>query len=49
MLVGNAGIITVISVLMLAFIDQDDTDTVWIIIVLLVSGQVLLWTGIFPA
>jgi K+/H+ antiporter YhaU regulatory subunit KhtT len=44
MLVGNAGIITAVSSLMLAFIDQNNTDTLWIKIVLLISGLVLLWT-----
>lgn len=44
MLVGNAGIITAVSSLILAFIGQGETGSLWIKVVLLITGLVGLWT-----
>ncbi|CAN5162947.1 TrkA C-terminal domain-containing protein [soil metagenome] len=44
MLIGNAGIITAVSTLILAFVNQDETESLWLKIVLLVAGLVILWT-----
>jgi len=44
MLVGNAGIITAMSSLILAFVGQEQTTPLWLRIGLLVAGLVILWT-----
>lgn len=43
MLIGNAGIITAVSSLILAFVDQNNPGSLAIKVVLLVGGLVLLW------
>ncbi len=43
MLAGNAGIITAISSLLLAFVDADEAGNAWMKVALLVTGLVLLW------
>ncbi len=43
MLVGNAGIITAVSSLLLAFIGEDPGTPLWLRVGLLVSGLVALW------
>ncbi|HKL53441.1 MAG TPA: TrkA C-terminal domain-containing protein [Wenzhouxiangellaceae bacterium] len=44
MLVGNAGIITAVSSLILAFVDSDDPSSLWLKVALLVAGVAVLWT-----
>ncbi len=44
MLVGNAGIITAVSSLILAFVGQEDADNLWLKVLLLVAALVVLWT-----
>ena len=43
MLVGNAGIITAVSSLMLAFVNDGDSSSLWLKITLLVAGLVAMW------
>ena len=43
MLVGNAGIVTAISVLILSFVNQSDTEAVWIRIPLLIAGLAVIF------
>jgi hypothetical protein len=43
MLIGNAGIITAVSSLILAFVGQDDSGSLWVKVVLLVAALVVLW------
>jgi len=44
MLVGNAGIITAVSSLLLAFIGSDQESPLWLRVGLLVTGLISLWT-----
>ena len=43
MLTGNAGIITAVSSLILAFVNQQDSEILWLKITLLITGLLILW------
>ena len=43
MLAGNAGIITAVSSLLLAFVDGEDATDAWVKVALLVTGLLALW------
>ncbi len=43
MLIGNAGIITAASSLILAFVNQDSSDHLWLKIALLITAMTILW------
>ncbi|MGK7294582.1 MAG: TrkA C-terminal domain-containing protein [Candidatus Wenzhouxiangella sp. M2_3B_020] len=43
MLAGNAGIITAVSSLLLAFVDGDNATDAWVKVALLVTGLLALW------
>jgi len=43
MLIGNAGIITAASSLILAFVNQDNNDHLWLKVALLITAITLLW------
>lgn len=44
MLLGNAGVVTAVSSLIISFVNLNQTDHLWLKMVLLVSGLVLLWS-----
>ena len=43
MLTGNAGIITAVSSLILAFVNQQDSEILWLKVTLLITGLLVLW------
>jgi K+/H+ antiporter YhaU regulatory subunit KhtT len=43
MILGNAGIITGISSLIVSFVEVEDTEYLWLKILILITGVVLLW------